>query len=274
MNTFQPTAIVNLQNFIHPTNVERLINKFIKKYINEEEQPLNIDYSKGIISYYSAINNEVLETKFETELKELLWKITNDIKSEIDLSNVKLNNKEKFKYWNTILNSFEYIEDDNFEVISTFPICLKPSEEIKDYLKKKYQFPLELENNEVSYFTLKPKYSRKDLQKIYDFMDDNLFIDADEYSFEDFYSVLNYIEIKETVRFNTSTENIVCLLNEMSNLFIDLTRKRIEESERFKTKSGAILSVSNYESTINRIKNKSNSDLDKIRAFFSENFPK
>ena len=254
MNNFQPNAIINFQNFVNLTNIKRLIKKFIKKNVNEEEQPLNIDYSKGIVSYYCSINDKVLETKFETELKELLWQLTNDIKSEIELSNTKLKTKEKYKYWNNILSSFNYIENDNFEVISTFPICLKPSEEIKD--------------------SLKPKYSRRDLEKIYYFMDDNLFIDADEYSFEDFYSVLNYIEIKDTFRFNTSTENLVCLLNEMSNLFADLTRKKIEESERFKTKSGTILSVSNYESTINRIKNKNNSDLDKIRAFFSENFPK
>tara|TARA_R110002111_G_scaffold262856_1_gene341866 strand:- start:7607 stop:8431 length:825 start_codon:yes stop_codon:yes gene_type:complete len=274
MNNFQPNAIINFQNFVNLTNIKRLIKKFIKKNVNEEEQPLNIDYSKGIVSYYCSINDKVLETKFETELKELLWQLTNDIKSEIELSNTKLKTKEKYKYWNNILSSFNYIENDNFEVISTFPICLKPSEEIKDYLNKKYHFPFVTDNNSASYFSLKPKYSRRDLEKIYYFMDDNLFIDADEYSFEDFYSVLNYIEIKDTFRFNTSTENLVCLLNEMSNLFADLTRKKIEESERFKTKSGTILSVSNYESTINRIKNKNNSDLDKIRAFFSENFPK
>lgn len=274
MDNFQSSAIVNLQNFLHTTNVERLIKRFIKKHINEEEQPLNIDYLKGIISYYSAIDDEVLEIKFEIELKELLWKITNDIKSEIDLSNIKLTNRERKKFWNNIIKSFDYIEETHYDVISTFPICLKPSEEIRDYLNKKYQFPLEMQKNRFSYFTLKPKYSRKDLEKIYTFLDDNSFIDADEHSFEDFYSVLNYIDSKKTIRFKTSTENIVCLLNELSHLFTDLTRKKIEESERFKTKLGSILSVSNYESTISRIKNKSNSDLNSIRAFFSENFPK
>jgi len=274
MDNFQSTAIVNLQNTLHDNNIEHLIKRFIKKHIREEEQPIEINKSKGIISYYDSIHDKVEEIKFENELNDLLWNITNDIKSEIDLSNVKLTNKERVKFWNNILKSFDYIEETHYDVISTFPICLKPSEEIKDYLNKKYQFPLEKDNNGASYFTLKPKYSRRDLENIYDFIDDNLYLDADEYSFEDFYSVLNYIDSKETIRFSTSTENIVCLLNEMSNLFTDLTRKKIEESERFKTKSGAILSVSNYENTINRIKNKSNSDLDSIRAFFSKNFSK
>ena len=105
-------------------------------------------------------------------------------------------------------------------------------------------------------------------------MDDNSFVDADEYSFDDFYSVLNYVDTEKVLKFSTSTENMVCLLNEISNLFSDLTRKKIQESGRFITKSGKTLSVSNYENTINRIKNKSNSDLNSIRVFFSENFPK
>ena len=274
MNTFQPKGIVSLQNFITSINIKSIKELFIKKNVKKYGLPIKIDIIKGILDYYDSNSDSVIQINFEDELKEMLWQITNDIKSEIDISNSKLNNKEKFKYWNTILKSFEYIEDNNYEIISMFAVCLKPSEEIKDYLRVKYQFPLEIKINTVSYFTLKPKYSRADLQKIYDCMDDNSFVDADEYSFDDFYSVLNYVDTEKVLKFSTSTENMVCLLNEISNLFSDLTRKKIQESGRFITKSGKTLSVSNYENTINRIKNKSNSDLNSIRVFFSENFPK
>lgn len=274
MDKFNPTAIVNLQNFLHTTNIERLKKKFISRNVFEEEQPFKIDFFKGIISYYSPVDDKVIDTRFETELKELLWKITNDIKSEIDLSIIKLTNKERLSFWNNIIKSFDYIEETHYDVISTFPICLKPSEEIKDYLKNRYQFPLEMENNGVSYFILKPKYSRNDLQKIHNFMDDNSYIDGDEVGFEDFYSVLNYVDTGKIVRYSTTTENMVCLLSEMAILFTNLKGKRIEESERFKTKSGAILSKTNYDSVRGRIKNKNSTDLNNIRTFFSKNFPK
>src|SRR5690606_18894135 len=97
----------------------------------------------GIITYYNDIDDKVLEIKFETQLKELLWKVTNDIKVEIDLSNAMLSQKEKKKYWDTILMSFDFMLESNQDVFSTFPICIKPSEEIRDYLKTKYQFPFE-----------------------------------------------------------------------------------------------------------------------------------
>ncbi|OBX21552.1 MULTISPECIES: hypothetical protein [Bizionia] len=274
MNTFQPTAIVNFQNFIHSSNIERLIKNFIKQHVNEEEQPLNIDSSKGIITYYNDIDDKVLEIKFETQLKELLWKVTNDIKVEIDLSNAMLSQKEKKKYWDTILMSFDFMLESNQGVFSTFPICIKPSEEIKDYLKIKYQFPFENQYDSPSYFTLKRNYSRADLKKIYNFMDDFSFIDADKYSFDDFFSIFNYKDVKLVLQFDTSTEVMVCLLSEISYLYTDFTRKKIHESARFITKSGKVLSVSNYENTIKRIESKSNSDLNNIRKFFSENFPK
>ena len=83
MDNFQSTAIVNLQNTLHTNNIEHLIKKFIRKHIREEEQPIDINKSKGIISYYNPIQDKVVEIKFEEELKGLLWNITNDIKSEI-----------------------------------------------------------------------------------------------------------------------------------------------------------------------------------------------
>ncbi len=272
MENFQSTAILNLQNFLHSTNIERLIKRFIKKHVGEEEQPLNIDSSKGIISYYSAINDEVLETKFKTELKELLWKITNDIKSEIDLSNTKLTNKERIKFWNNIIKSFDYIEEMHYDVISTFPICLKPSEEIKEYLEAKYRFNQKTQFDGSNYFKLKPKYEEKDLKSIFNFITVQGHLDDELFSFEDFQSVLFDMETDVKIVFNCKTQIFVCLLQELSRLFFDFTAKRLSESGRFLTKSSINISGSNFNTTASRIKTLSNTDIDKIRKFFSENY--
>ncbi|CAM3980737.1 hypothetical protein FLAN108750_02980 [Flavobacterium antarcticum] len=273
MINFQPSAIVKFQNFLSTDNIDHLIEEFIKKNINEEEQPFHVDSSRGIVTYYNSINNDFEETKFEEQLSELLLRITNEIKTEIELSNIKLNKKELLKYWNGLLNSFDYIEANNSRVINNFPACLKPALEIKSYLKEKHSFPLENDNYGGSYFTLKPKYSRADLLKIYSFIEDNAFINSDEYSFEDFYSLLNYVSEDIVMQFDCSTEIMVSLLDHLSTLFTDFTRKKIEQSGRFKTKSGTILSVSNYDNTIRRVAKKNSSELNIVHDFFSKNFP-
>lgn len=272
MEKFQSKAIVNLQNTLHAHNIEHLINRFIKKHFREEEQPIDINNSKGIISYYDSFNDKVEEIKFEKELNDLLWNITNDIKSEIDLSNVKLTNKERVKFWNNILKSFDYIEETNFDVISSFPICLKPSEEIKDYLNTKYQFNQRAQFDGGSYFTLKPRYTRKDLENIFEFITIQGYLDDELYDFDDFNSSLFDKETEVKLTFNCKTQVLVCLLKEFSDLFLDFTIKKVSSSGRFLTKGNTVISESNYNTTVNRIKKLSNSDIDKIKKFFSENF--
>lgn len=272
MEKFKPTGIVNLQNFITSIHIEKLKKLFIKKNIKKHGLPIKVDKLKGVLDYYDSHSNSVRQIDFEDDLKELLWQITNDIKTEIDLSNVKLLNKEKIKYWNTVLKSFDYIEESNQDVISIFPICLKPSEEIKEYLDTKYQFRLKPWFEEGSYFTLKPIYNRKDLENIYEFITIQGYLDDELYNFEDFYSALFDKETDVKLTFNCKTQVLVCLLQNLSSLFFNFTTRRLSESGRFLTKGVTVISETNFNTTVSRIKKLSNPDIDKIRKFFSENY--
>lgn len=109
--------------------------------------------------------------------------------------------------------------------------------------------------------------------KIFNFITDELYLDSEIFDFSDFYSVLNDRETEVKLIFNCSTKVMVCFLNELSNLFSDFTRKRIDESGRFLSKSNTIIRESNFNATLNRIKNKPNNNLDKMKRFFSDNFP-
>lgn len=254
-------------------NIERLKKNFFKSNIQREDPSFNIDNERGVLYYFDSYIGKTVEKRFEDDLKELLWQATNDIKAEIDLSNILYTNKEKLNFWKTILKSFDYIQENNPEVISTFPISLKPFEEIKDYLERKYHFVQDSQFDLNSFFSLKPKYKKEDLIKVFNFITDELYLDSEIFDFTDFYSVLNDKETEIKLTFNCSTEVMVCFLNELSNLFSDFTRKRIAESGRFLSKSNSVISTDNFNTTINRIKNKQNNELDKVRGFFSENFP-
>jgi hypothetical protein len=271
MDNFQPSAVISLQNFLHPINIERLIERFIKKKFNQEEH-LSIDRKKGTISYYNTILNDLVEIKFETELKELLWELTNNIKSEIDLSNVKLTNKEKVKFWNNIIKSFDYIEETHFSVISTFPICLKPKEDIKEYLEVKYLFNQKSQFDGSSYFTLKERYNWNDLENIFEFITIQGYLDDELFDFDNFVSALFDTETDIKLSFNCKTKVLICFLKELSNLFLDFTAKRISNSARFLTKGSFVITDTNFNATVSRNKKTSDPEITKIRKFFSENY--
>ncbi|TXD47780.1 hypothetical protein [Polaribacter sp. IC073] len=278
MDKFNPVAIIELENFLIDKNIERLKTNFIKRNFCNEDKPENIDYEKGILYHYDSYKNDLVSTKFEDFLKEELWSITNNIKSEIDLSNALLNNKEKTKYWQSISISFDYIKTRNTTVFDLFPVCYKPQETIIEYLQNKYQYDSLSLFEGVSFFTIKPKYTKIDLKKIYTFITEELFLDDEIYSFDDFVSVFFEEKTNQTLVFNCETPVIVNILDNVKLLFTDLTRKRIEESARFLTKPGAkkaskIITVNNYQSSLNRAKKPELTlNIKKVKHFFKNNF--
>jgi hypothetical protein len=272
MKEFNPTSIVLLQNTLSQKNIERLVKEFITEKLTPDNYPDRIDEQKGILFFYDSYKNDFTKVKFETRLKEILWEITNNIKNEIDLSNTYLTNNERVKFWVNILKSFDYINKNSTEVLSLFPICNKPFEEIENYLKSKYQF-INISLFENSYFTLKPKYTQKDIQDIYNYITSELYLDDESFNIQDFNSSLFDYDSDVKLIFNCSTEIMVTILNELSILFTDFSRKKIEKSGRFITKNNTPIKVDNFNTTISRLRNgkykKSNKDIYKITEFFS-----
>ena len=213
MSEFKPKAIVKLQNFITSANIESLIKKFIKKKFHKENPPTDINYDKGILFYYNSDTDKSEEIRFEDELKKMLWNLTNEIKSEIDSSNFILTSKEKFKFWEAIIKSFDFIRNHNIEIISLFPVCVNPFKEIENYLEEKYKFSLASEFDKNNYFKIKSKYLVSDLHKIYDFISGESYIDDELFSFSDFISVLFDKQTDVRLIFNCRTEIMVCILD-------------------------------------------------------------
>ncbi len=158
------------------------------------------------------------------------------------------------------------------KLFELFPICLKSFEEIKQYLNEKhgYEEPQELINS--SYFTLKSSYGIHDLEKVFEFLSDNDFINNEEFDFNDFYSILNYSETDLTLKFECDTGLMVYFLYKLQNLFLDLKRNKIEASKRFITKVNTPLTITNFDSAIHRMKKSNKIEKMKIETFFKNNF--
>lgn len=279
MEIFQPKAIVDLQNTLSTNNIERLKSEFVRKNYHPEDPPLDINQEKGIFYCYDSHSDSEYELKFEDSLSKILLHQTNKLKSEIDQSNILLNSNKKKRYWQDIINAFEYIQNKNQAVFDLFPVSFKPQETIKKYLFEKYHFNPLSQFEGVSFFTVKRRYSLNDFESIYDFLTNEMFIDDEIHSFEDFKSVFNDIETNSSLTFNCETPLIIRILEKMKPMFSDFTTKKIEESGRFLTKQrknklSKPITVSIYNSNKKRgTKPELIKNLEKISNFFDSNFP-
>ena len=133
--------------------------------------------------------------------------------------------------------------------------------EIDDYLNEKYNFQTEDIFNNTDYFTLKSKYSKSDIILIFRFLTKNDYINGVKYSEQNFLSIFFNPTIEVTIEFNSFTYLFVYVLENMSELFLDLTPTKIGKSERFRTKgsknkASELLTAGNYSKAKNSYQNK------------------
>lgn len=265
-------ALNDIQVFMTYENIIEQRNIFLKKYSEKDEQPIYVIPENGELHYYDSHNHKVVSKKFENTLLQILNNLSNQLKADIDDSFIFLKITQRHKYFESIFKTFDYIHSKEIKLFELFPICLKSFEEIRLYLNEKHSYEESQELINSSYFTLKSTYGIYDLEKIFEFLSDNDFINDEEFDFNDFYSVLNYAETDSKLKFECDTGLMAFFLYKLQNLFLDLTRNKIEVSERFITKANISLTVTNFDSAIYRIKKSNQIDKIKIEAFFKDNF--
>ncbi len=143
MSKFNPVSITKLENILSSKKIEELKNNFIKEYPYEQDPPCDIDKDKGIIFNFDSQIGEVIAVyTFEKYLSNILKEVTNELKYEIEQSNIFLNQEEQINFFNSLLKSFEHAEKKNKETFEKFKVCYKPQETIRLYLKEKYNFTI------------------------------------------------------------------------------------------------------------------------------------
>lgn len=273
MEKVKLSALNELQSFMTYENVIKLKNQFVKGKLDPDEISYRTsDFKKGEYEYYDADKEDFVWIKFETELKKYLEQFINNLKLDIDNAYSLYSPNERGRYFKNIFISFNYIKDYQPKLLKLFPVCYMYFEEIENYLFDKYDFHNSDEQPKNSYFGIKPSVKKSDIEKVYDFLINNNYLDDEIISYEGFYSVLDNIETPKIVQFNCKTTIACKVLYEMQSLFYDFTPKSIEESARFISKGGATIKAQNLYSVKNRTKDKSNKDSLKIEHFFKESF--
>lgn len=270
MDKFQPTVLVKLINFYNPKNIIGLKNSFIQQNINEDNIPFSTLEDNGVLSFYDSGDNRFYEKKFEDTLDPLLWNLTNELKAEIEQSNVLLSKKDRNSYWNRVIDVFETFLVEYKDIFELFPTLNKPKEEIEKYLSNKFNYEKLTNKSDFSYFELKSGIPFSVLGKIYDFLIEDEYLNDEVVSEDDFKSVLNDIETTKLIKFNCNTIVASVILRELESFFSKLNFNEVENSQRFLSKQGNILSATNlYKSYSSSNKNHS-IEKQKIENFFNK----
>jgi hypothetical protein len=280
MSDFLPKALLNIQNLIKEKNVNRLKSEFIQDNSHPENLPINIDEEKGFLEFWNDHSEKFYKLKFEDYLDGILWNATQELISEINSSDINLNQLQKIKYWSLICSTFENIEKNNQPLFMQFPICKKPMDQVLNHLKNYFCYNPVSKFSDNSLFTFKDsKYKLAQFETVYDFLTTEYFIDAEIITFKEFFSVFNDEKTTNTIVFNCETPVIIEILEQIKIFFEDFTRKRIAESARFFTKPGTSkqrtpITVSIYNTNIKRGKKQEIvTNKKKIQQFFLQNFP-
>ncbi len=274
MEIFQPKSIISLQNLLSQEGIYKLKKTFIKENRMIDESSWQIeDDDRGIIAYYDSQDATWKNINFEDKLVETLELSVNDIKREIDFYSAKLEGREKIKFWYSILDSLEYIEEVNPFFKGLFPACSKALDEIESYLDVRYKFRKKSNFHSKSYFVLKSEDHLKDLKKVYYFLCDEEYLDSEMYNFDEFSSVFSSRITEDKLIFECESKLIVCILDNMAFLFKNFKPTRIAQSGRFltadkKVKKSTVINTVWYYRYRSRLKQLPDIDTQKINEFF------
>ncbi len=261
----------NIQNFFTIKNIDGLKRKFIKSKYNKEDPPFDINHELGILKIYNSHTDEVDIISFDDSLRNDLSIWTNEIKLGLDVALV--NSEAKRKISNYANTTFKYILSGQKELFEKHPICKDALSEIKRYLTDKHALNL-LETNQSdiiindysnSIFKVKYAYSKRlFFVELYDLVSTLELIDDEEIYQENFINAFTLNNTSDFIKFNTETGFMAYFLKLISPIFNNFNGKIIEQSERFLTKQNKVLSQSNYNTSLKRIKDKDNEFLLKI----------
>jgi|GEM_PF-2502894 hypothetical protein len=281
METFRPTALKKLIDFYTKDNIISLRYAFIGKWLEDNENFYLSDEDRGIVSIdnmpihdqYGKECGIITESlTFESELREKLQILENELKSEILSSNILLSQRQKKEYWKKILDSFDRFFKNNPEFPKLFPSLYYLKINIKNFLQTQFDYNQTPETfTGSSYFRTKQTTTKKKLNRIYDFLINKEYINDEQTSEDEFCSILNDLKTDYCITFMCSTEMAAVILKLLEPLFDNLNPTEIEKSRRFKSKKGKVLTSSNLYKSFNKAKNNNSSDYQEITNFFKDN---
>lgn len=237
---------------------------FFREAIDELYNPL-LDKENDLIYYYdiNSLGETVkLSFSFQNYLRRLLRK---EFKSTIELiDEIQSKNEEDVfkKLLNSLVGKIDYISKEGSN-LKYFEIAFKPLAEIRNRIEKGYFGS----NTEISAIE-KPKeplkvkadYSNFFFYDLYNILIESYIIDEFQVSEEDFFEILTIPNCNKQLKFLVENQIVVTFFEALKPIFIDFDAKLLENTKRFVTKKGSLITQTNY----NRNKNVSSKNESKV----------
>lgn len=257
-------------NFLYPfkeieTYLDKNVYTDLKIFYNQFQNEIfghrihSIEQAKNsfliMSDNYNDKENEYDVYTFENHIKykfaEIIYKVLDLISEGINIC---------FISKQSVFNYLEKVERD-FNILSTNKALVEfdflqyyvnlISIEIK-YYKSSEAIVLENGIFTESLFKVKEHIKRTFFLRLFEIAQRNDIIDVD-FSQEDFYDVFTASTTEQVLKFNCSNTLMIIFLESIKGAFDNFTSKILQQSKRFKTKQGNLLTITNYDSSKQRI---------------------
>lgn len=223
---------------------------FFREAIDELYNPL-LDKENDLIYYYdiNSLGETVkLSFSFQNYLRRLLRK---EFKSTIELiDEIRSKNDDDVftKILNSLVGKIDYINKEGSN-LKYFEIAFKPLAEIRNRIEKGYfGSNTEIAALEKPKESLKVKadYSNFFFYDLYNILIENYIIDEFQVNEEDFFEILTIPNCNKQLKFLVENQIVVTFFEAIKPIFIDFNAKLLENTKRFITKRGSLITQSNY----------------------------
>ncbi|MCJ7934740.1 MAG: hypothetical protein MUW56_14210 [Chryseobacterium sp.] len=247
---------------------------------------LDIGIYKDLKSFYASFENKVIGHRIKSKNKD-----THIFQIYKDSYSVGANDFAEFSFENHIKRTLDNLIYESINMIQEgINICFINNKSISNYLDKiEESSKLLLNNKSIQEFTflnqhlkiiasefkfyrnsesisedntifkespfkIKENIKRSFFYKLYDISQRHFIIDSD-FSKEDFIDVFTEVETSKTIKFICSNSLMITFLEEIREAFTNFKPTSIEQSHRFLTKQGKFLTITNYDSSKQRLIN-------------------
>jgi len=119
-----------LNSFLNSNNITLSQTAFIEKKILEEEKPLDINYEKGILTYYDSFTNSEIEITFDSYITEKFQILFSSITIDLETQNIQLTSLSFNKYKKRVIEILNKCYDTikkRFKYLSVFLATIQQS---------------------------------------------------------------------------------------------------------------------------------------------------
>lgn len=248
MNSNNP--ILFFENLILENHFDFHIKNFFQEALDELPNA-EVDKQNNVVFYYDTnTNGKTVRNSysFNSYLRRLLRSKFRSILESLETIKNESSEIEFSKILNSINLKISYIKDYGNKS-KYFDLAFAPLVELSNRINNGYFVEnLEFSANEVSLpcLMIRPSYNKSFFEKLYNIVTDHFLFNDLKVNEEDFRDILTNPDCNKQLTFTVETQVVIAFFEKIKPIFIEFNAKLLEDTKRFITKRGSLITQSNY----------------------------